>query len=51
MDKGIQSFLGWSEVILAILITLNQALAWSGWLQYLWAGLVVIAGFWTLGAQ
>jgi len=51
MDKGIKNFLGWSTVVLAILIALNQALTWPGGLQYLWAGLVVIAGIWTLAAK
>jgi len=51
MDKGTKNFLGWSEIVLAILIALNQALTWPGWLQYLWAGLVVIAGIWTLAAK
>jgi len=51
MDKGTISFIGWSEIILSILIALNQALLWAGWLQYVWAGLVVIFGFWTLAIK
>jgi len=51
MDKGTKNILGWSQIVLAILIALNQALAWSGGLQYLWAILVVITGVWTLAAK
>jgi len=51
MDNGTKNFLGWSGIVLAILIALNQGLTWSGWLQYLWAGLVVIVGIWTLAAK
>lgn len=51
MEKGTKNLLGWSEIVLAILITLNQALTWPGSLQYLWAILVVIFGIWTLVAK
>jgi len=51
MNNETRNFLGWSEIVLAILIVLNQALIWAGWLQYVWGGLVVIAGFWTLAAK
>ena len=51
MNSGTQNFLGWSEIVLAILIALNQGLNWPGYLQYLWALLVVIAGIWTLAAK
>ena len=51
MDNGTKNFLGWSSIVLAILIALNQALTWPGWLQYIWAGLVVIVGIWALAAK
>lgn len=51
MNEGTKNFLGWSEIALAILVTLNQAFSWAGWLQYLWALLVLGAGIWTLAAK
>jgi len=51
MNKATKNFLGWSEIILAIVIALNQGLNWSGSLQYLWAVLLVIAGIWTFAAK
>lgn len=44
-------FLGWAAIVLAILIALNQALAWPGALQYLWAVLVLIVGIWGLASK
>ena len=51
MDKSTKKILGWSGIVLAILVALNQALTWPGALQYLWAGLVLITGIWTLVAK
>jgi len=51
MNNGIKSFLGWSQIVLAILVTLNQALKWAGWLQYIWAVLLLVTGIWTLAAK
>jgi len=51
MDKGTKGFLGWSGIVLAVIIALNQAFNWAGWLQYLWALLVLGAGIWTLAAK
>jgi hypothetical protein len=42
--------LGWSGIILGVLIILNIALGWSPALEYLWGALAIIVGIWTLGA-
>ncbi len=50
MNKGTQNFIGWSGIILSILVALNQAYKWPGYLQYVWALLVLIIGIWALVA-
>jgi len=37
--------MGWTAVVVGILIALTQGMGWSGSLNYLWAVLVVIWGF------
>lgn len=45
MDK---KTMGWTAVVVGILIALNEALGWSGGLNYLWAVLVALWGLMSL---
>lgn len=45
MSKGM---MGGGAIIMAILIALTQGLNWAGWLQYIWAIIVLIWGLMSL---
>ena len=51
MTSGTHQTIGWTGIILGALVILNESLAWSGGLQYLWGGLVVALGIWALVAK
>ena len=34
--------MGWTALTVAVLIALNEGLAWAGWLNYVWAALVAL---------
>lgn len=51
MEKSIQQTIGWSGIVLGILVALNEGLAWPGGLQYLWGLLVLGLGIWVLSIK
>lgn len=48
MEKGTQQTIGWSGIVIGILVILNQYLSWPGELQYLWGLIVLALGAWVL---
>ena len=45
LSKGM---MGWGAVLVGVLIALNEYMAWSGNLNYLWAVIVLVWGFMAL---
>ena len=45
-SKGV---MGWGAVLVAVLLALTQAMGWPGYLNYIWAVLVLIWGFSCFG--
>ncbi len=51
MNPQTKQTIGWTEIILGILVALTVALEWPIGLLYLWAVLVFFAGLWELSVR
>ncbi len=46
-----QQTVGWSTIVLGVLLALGEYLAWSAGMQYLLAALTVVAGIWLVATR